>query len=660
MSKSKFLKRLALISMAAVTAFGATACKNGPGNSTDRVTSDPPSNTVTENEQHLVANGLHEVNVSDVGRVFAENGATQYKIVYGEGTAAKKAAQFLEKRIGECTGVTIAIEQATEETVYEAGAKIIALDVPSMFAAAGLTMPDRDLGVNGYYIKNVGDSFFVASGEASGIQSGAIAFLRHFLGYEMYADDTVVYEKDGKTLPDMEIIEKPDFDFRVQGNSVSSEAIYGMGFQLASSLFINVGGELWHNSLNFLPEKEYAGDHPDWYTTSGGEICYNARGNAGEYEKLIDTVYKLIMDYADKNPTTANICFTVEDNPVACACAACEASRVKYAGSNAAAVIKFTNAVNRKVQAALLEWAGGVEANKRLLNILFFAYRTMEAPPVKKNEAGVWTPIDETVVCDDNVGVYLAPINAVYSQSFYHSSNAPVRDSIDGWAACSKKLYMWLYETNYRHYLYPLNTYDTMIETYRYCKSHNAVYMMNEGQYNQGNVTHFGKFKEYFNARAEFNVNDSFADIADDFFAAYFRDAAAPMREYFDRLQIHLRDLEQLYPADVNGNLYNEMAQARFWPFATLNGWMSLISDAYKAIEPYKSSDPDLYATLGKHIRLESMFPRFALIRLHSGMYTKAELQAMRKEFKADCIDLNIRFENETTSLDGLFSEWEV
>ena len=658
MGKSKFLKKVALISLAAVTAFGAVACGNDSGKTT--VTNDPPASTVTESEQHLVANGLHEVSVTDVGRSFIEDGKTEYKIIYGASESAKRAAQFMQKHIIECTGADITIKQATDETAYEQNSKIIAVDVPSLFTAAGLTMPDRDLGVNGYYIKNAGNSYFIAVGEESGAQSGAIAFLRHFIGYEMYADDTIVYDKDGKTVPDMEITEKPDFDFRVQGNAVSSEAIYGMGFQLTSSLFISVEGERWHNSLNFLPESEYAGKHPDWYTVAGGEICYNARGNTTEYNALVDTVYELIMAYADDNPTIPNICFTVEDNPVPCTCAACEQTRKDYNGSNAAAVIKFTNAVNRKVQAALLERAGGVEANKRLLNILFFAYRSMEAPPVKKNASGVWVPIDETVVCDDNVGVYLAPINAAYNQSFYHTSNSAVCDSVDGWSVLSKKLYMWLYETNYSHYLYPLNTYDTMLETYRFCKSHNAVYMMNEGQYNQGNVTHFGKFKEYFNARAEFNVNDNFADIADDFFAAYFREAATPMREYFDRLQIHLRDLEQLYPADVNGNIYNEMAQSRFWPYATLRGWLDLIDDAYKAIEPYKDSDPDLYATLKKHIKLESIFPRFALIRLHAGMYTKSELNAMRKEFKNDCNDLNIRYESESSSLDSLFSEWGV
>ena len=457
----------------------------------------------------------------------------------------------------------------------------------------------------------------------------------------------------------MDITEKPDFDLHVQGNRVTGEAMYGMGFQSSGDIFISVEGETWHNSLNFLPKETYQAKHPKWYSTKGNEICYTAQGDADELEEMTTTVADKMVQYANEYPDKPSICLTIEDHADQCGCAACAASREAYNGTDSAATIKFMNKVNRKVQAKLLEQEGGVEANKRKLNILFFAYTKMEKPPVVKDETtGKWKPIDDSVICDPEVGVYIAPIYAAYNQSFYHESNISAKNIIEGWGALSTKLYMWLYETNYRHYMYPINSYDTMIETYRFCKANNAEYMMNEGQYNQTNVTHFSKLKEYFNARAEFNVNDNYADIVNDFFHNYFGEAEVPMRKYFDELQAHLRYLEETFPADVNGNIYNPMEQTKLWSYGTLNGYLKLIDEAYAAIEPLKVSNPDRYEILEKHIKLESMFPRFALLRLYSGMYASTDLYNARMEFKGDCTTFGITYVQEQTSMDTVFADW--
>ena len=55
----------------------------------------------------------------------------------------------------------------------------------------------------------------------------------------------------------------------------------------------------------------------------------------------------------------------------------------------------------------------------------------MEKPPVKKDESGKWVPYDNSVICDDNVGVYIAPIRAAYNQSFYHDNNVSAKESIE-------------------------------------------------------------------------------------------------------------------------------------------------------------------------------------------------------------------------------------
>ena len=164
----KLLKRILLLTMAIMMAIGFTACTpgnndpnnpNNPNNPNEPgITTDKPVNTVTESEEHLVTNGLHNVKVTASDRKFRENGDTAYKIVYADNADNRKACSFIQQHVSKALGVSLTSEVATDETTYTADSKVIVLNVPSMFAAAGLAMPTVDLGSNGYYIKNVGNS----------------------------------------------------------------------------------------------------------------------------------------------------------------------------------------------------------------------------------------------------------------------------------------------------------------------------------------------------------------------------------------------------------------------------------------------------------------------------------------------------------------------
>ena len=347
----KWYQKFSLV-LAAMMCCSAVACSHG--SDSDKSSSGgntvlTPIQPVTEPEQHLVTNGLHKVSVTETDRVFTSSGKTEYQIVLdGTDSNAVKAAAFLQQHIRAATGATASLIREPDEVTWSNDAKYIVVNVPELFAQAGLSMPEDDLGQTGYYIKNAGNSVFIAVNSVNGVHRGAISFLKHVLGYEMYAADTVVYEKSGATLPDMEIIERPDFEFYVQGNSVSSEATYGMGFD--GSIFIPVEGETWHNSFNYLPPETYKSQHPDWYSTKGNELCYTAHGNEAEFNAMAKEIAKKIIALLPKYPTTGNITVTIEDHNDQCDCAACQASREKYNGADSAGVIKLCNAVNRIVQ----------------------------------------------------------------------------------------------------------------------------------------------------------------------------------------------------------------------------------------------------------------------------------------------------------------------
>lgn len=647
------------ISVALSAVFLAAGCACGSGKNPGASAGPDPVGTVTETEEHKITTGLHKIGVEETDKIFIQGSRTDYGVVISSSAdeRTRKAAALLKNHIFAATGAGLETIEDDGTLTFDAAKKYIVVGDEALFLKAGLAMPTDDIGQTGYYIVSEGESVFIAVKSTFGIINGVLEFLSHTIGYEMYSADTVVYTAgDVVTLPRFDIADRPDFEFFLPSNSIVSDARVGMRFMDTSDIFIPVEGLTWHNSFAYLNPGTYAQAHPEWFSADKTQLCYTAHGDDEAYEEMMQAFMSKMIPVVDASPDVANITITIQDTNTFCNCAACTAEHEKY-GTDAAVVIKFCNDVSDRLEAHFEELALRDSAAKRDFNIIFFAYNKTTTPPVKKVN-GEFVPCDESVICRDNVGVYIAPITATYDASFYDEVNQTTADAIRGWGALSDKLYMWLYETNYSHYLFPLNSYDTMIETYRFCKENNAVFMFNEGQWNQGNVTCFGKLKEYFNSKALWDVNSDYNKICDDFFANYFREAAEPMRAYFDELQAHLKMLEREYPADINGNIYNNIAQARFWPKRTLDHWMEYIAEAYSAIGKYKAEDGELYTSLERHIRLESIFLRYALISLHGGSYSDATLRELRLAFRDDCAELSVTMLNETSSLASVFSGW--
>ncbi len=616
-------------------------------------------NPIEERGEHLQKGTLHDVNVTPSNRVFVDNKTSNYKIYYeANNSLAQKAAGFMANHIEMATGLLLPVSPTTTNMEIKEDDHIILLGDNELQQASNIAVSSKDIGTSGYQIVTKNDSYFIRVGGDLGFQQAAISFLKHSIGYTRYSSNIVTYSKDGKTLPDMDIVEKPDFSFRTQSNKVETSTAYEMGFLTTGETFyMDSETQPFHNSFDYLPPETYKEEHSQWYSDKGNQICYTAHGNEEEFKKMVDEVYKKMVTRLEKDKTVGAFTFSIQDNTDSCTCQSCKENVAKY-GAESGSVIKFCNALDDKIQAYLQEEAEKNGKKKREVNIIFFAYNKTEKPCAKKNENGEFVPTSNDVICNEHVGPYIAPISASYTSTFYDDENAVYADNIKGWGALSSKLYMWLYETNFNHYLYPLNTYSTMIENYRYCYENNGMYMYNEGQHNQGATTCFGHFKEYFNSVALFDVNSDYNSIVDDFFTAYFREASVPMLKYFKELQDQCAYIEETYSTDLNGTIYNNIAQARFWPKGLLDRWSNYIDEAYEAILPYKDENKILYEALYSNITLESIFPQYALLNHYSGKYSAETLQERRENFRNDCLKVNVTRLNENTLIDSLFSSW--
>lgn len=610
-------------------------------------------NPIAEDEQHKVEGTLHKINVTEGTVRFIEDQKTDFKILIPDNEAAIKAAAFIGSKITDATGVSIEVVTYNHTYQYLSSDKLIVLGVDEISLQAGVKKTEENLDVTGYQITSKDNSVFVYINHNYGFQQAALCFLKYAVGYDRISERITLYKDDCSRMPNFDIVERPDFQIRTQSNKVTSNHSYETGFLLSNEVFYNSSKvKFVHNSFDWANPSIYKKDHPGWFANEGDQLCYTAHGDELEYQALVDLVVGEMKSAILEKPDCTRISLTIEDNHTSCSCPACKESLDKY-GAESAAVVKFMNAIDDQIQPFIRE-----KSPTSNIDLVFFAYNKVEKAPVKLDSNGNYVATSPDVMCNEHVSVYIAPIAANYQESFYATENDSARETIEGWSAVCKRINYWLYETNFSHYLYPLNSYTTMIETYRYCADKNATYLYNEGQHNQGAVTCFGRFKEYLNQVSEIDVNTDFATIEDHFFAEYFKEAEVPMRNLYNEIQQHMNYLKTVYFSDIVGNIYDGIAQTKFWPKQLLERWNGYCDEAKELVKGYRYSNYSLYETLMKNITLESMFPRFALIEHHSGKFTSDDLYNMRKSFLEDCTDLGITNISEGQKIETFKSTW--
>ena len=595
-------------------------------------------------KQSTVSGTIHQVSVTaNTTRKLIQGGTSDYKIIVDEtNTADKKAADIMIKYLGR-SGVTLPIVTADQ---YTADGKFIVINNDALFAAAGQTMPDN-LGVSGYRIVTVNDNVFLQSVGVEGIQYAAAAFLKHTLGLEVYGtpDSISVVAGSWAWMPDFNITEQPDIDTQIMGNwrdSANADVQYLMGYTDYADYFLmskdNDGNGVYdygsdnHTSMNYLPKNTYysvSNGNWKWYSGESmwdsivnvpDQLCYTAHGDSAELAEMVQAAADEMMVRINAQPTVLAGQFSVSDTHTACTCATCTASKEKY-GTDAAAVIQFINLLGAEIQERLQAQADEAGTEKREFTLYLMAYHEYAIAPVTKNTDGSYSPIDESVVCGENVGVLYAPIEAMYTYDLYHDVNSDIAENMEKWASLSDHMYYWLYETGFKNYMVPFGSWFTSTENLRHSYNNNADIVMIQGQYNAQNSTGFTTLKVYLNAETGLNVNADYDALVDKFFSKYYGAAGEPMQQYYEELEAWLNDLAIYHPDMFNGWIANEgQNAAEYWPEELLLHWQELLEEA----KTLAAGD----TTALNHITDESMFVRYMLITAYGYSDLAADFNA--------------------------------
>ncbi len=601
-------------------------------------------------EKLLVVNDtVHNYSIKQTERLLVQNGTSDYKILVPKGQKTEKfiaiATRDLQKFFFESTGVAL---EVIEDGEADENGKYLSIGKTDLALSLGLDISREALTKAGFIIKTAGDSVVMVGATEEASMYATYAFLQKALRFEQYYTDFYTLDKGVKNLPlyDFDVTDIPDFEYRIQSAGFirwHDENVRRMRWTDQTTAFIPADEDkmVWHNTFNYLPPDKYKDTHPKWFAEpSITQLCYTAHGDEKEYSLMVETVANRIEELFSmkKYEKFEWITVSIQDNQDGCQCPSCQAAVKKY-GAVSGTIVKFLNDVAKRVE-AWMQTEEGKPHYRKNFKIFFFAYHATNAAPVRFDAAlNRYVPTSDEVICNEHVVPYFAETNGDYMQNLHDNgtANTVVGKNMLGWAALSKEIYFWSYSTNFKYFLIPYNSFDTVQDSLKFAKNNKTVFVMIQDQWMQENAqTGFGIFKNWLHSKLLWDVNADYEALKTQFFDNYFADASPIMREYFDAWQAWARHQTKDLGHQGYRSVYLELADRHLWVKETVLDWYAIVNRAVELINSKKPSDPEYYAEIEKHVRIERIAVQYLLLNVYGYELPIEELQRLKKEFKAD------------------------
>ncbi|MBQ7912457.1 MAG: DUF4838 domain-containing protein [Clostridia bacterium] len=617
----------------------------------------------TDNAEQVAFQGTHVYTATERDDYMVKNGASDYVLVVPEKKSAtlQTAQDEFLWLFEKATGVLLKTTTDSGLTHTES-AKYISLGNTALLSSASIQIDRAKLGVDGGRIVTKDNTVYLFGGEDKGTLYMVYTFMQINFGFEQYFKDCYDLATGITNLKmrQYDVTDIPDIAYRVtyehyiytDASSDYDENNFAKRMRMDTTMtepmlpiYTNMDGtgasQYYHNTKEYLPEAQY-GDKYDgaWYSDEGLQLCFTAHGNQEAREEMAQTIAQKIevslQKYTpDKYPQKNIVTFTAEDGNQYCSCEACVKANEIY-GSHSGALVQLVNRVGELVE----EWMNKEEnvAYKRDdLKIITFAYNATTNAPCKQDENGEWQPIDESVKMRSNVGVFLAPIqNIDYQSSIYDKVNDAGKKNIDAWGSVTDSIYFWTYSTNFHYYCYMYDSFDFFnSEGYAYLASTGAKYLFNQPQTGQtGTGTAWHNLKMYLESKLAWDCSLNTQELVDKWFNAMFADASDVMKKLYTTTRSYYAYIMNEQDMYVVKSIYNKVEQKSFWPFQTLQGWLSEFDKAWEAIEKYKTTDPELYKALYYHIGSEWISPAYITLKLYRNELSATAEQKIVVAFK--------------------------
>lgn len=577
----------------------------------------------------------------ETGKNLLEKGNAEYVIVYPQGAdvMTRFAADELQGFFNEATNVKLQIK-TDNEAVWSNEAKYISLGKTMLAENAAVSTATKNLGTSGFIIETEGNSVFIIGDTGNANVYGVYRFLNSILNYEYYGEDCYSLNKNVKEIPlyDYSVVDVPDIEYRcaaygfVEENQEVLTRFRQTGF---FDLFVNINGQPFHNSLEYLPPSVYAAKHPKWYSADRTQLSYTAQGDEKEYQLMIDEVVKVMKENLIAQPDKHIITLSVQDNFSFDNSEATMKITEKY-GAASATIILFLNDVNKEIRAWLASEEG--KPYDRDIEILFFAYNKAEKAPVVFNEETGEYEGKDGIRCDDGVSVFYAPIFIDYLRSINHPINQTYSDSIKQWKSISNNMFLWTYNGNFKNYMLPYDTFNGIGELYQAAAESGVRWMLNQSQFDTKTVpSGWSALKQYLDSKLAWDSSLNVNTLINNFMDNYFGEASEYMKENFNAFRAHseyIKETQEGY--SENYSCEAQLLKENYWPKQTVYSWYEDMNEAIESIEYLKAVNPERYDTLYKRIANERLSFIWMLVELYEYNTSPDTVLEWKLQFKAD------------------------
>lgn len=447
--------------------------------------------------------------------LLAEGGKTLWTVVRGANLSETEAFAVDEfiSHFAEMSGITLRQKDDQDPiTPYE-----ICIGA-GRHASLAVSQPPEGYGLEDFSLSVTSDRIAIVGSPCRGTLYGVYEFLEEDLGIRWYTPDFThiprrsrIYaeERKAEIQPALEYRETlcvhqgfgdPIWYVRNRLNRAMATPLFGGGVQWA-------GDKFCHTFHSFISPEEYYDEHPEYFAWREDRQC-RVTGRRAQLcltnPDVLDIVITKTKQWLRDNPganivSISQMDATKPEDILYCQCPACKALD-EYEGTQAGSILHFINAVADAIRD---------EFPYASVDTIAYAYTTTPPKHVKVRD------------------------NVILRPCF----NGPL---LDEWYKVGKRLFIWDYVTNFRHYTLPFPNYDYIESHIRELMTHKVRGIFIQSTYDTRG-TDFNELKCYLYAKLLWNPEKRISDLIPEFMTAYFECAAPPLMDYIDLLRDRIR-----------------------------------------------------------------------------------------------------------------------
>lgn len=448
----------------------------------------------------------------------------------------KHAAEDLQAHLAAITGEKLAV--VTDTMVGERTPIVVGRS--ALLKQLGVAVDFDSLGAEGIVIKTVGPALVLA-GNRRGVLYACYTFLEDYLGCRWFTPDCTVLPKAGRVdvpeidrryIPPLEqrALDYPntrdaDWSVRNKMNGDNHLLDEGRGGKITYRGFVHTFNEL-------VPPEKYFATHPEYYSEIkakrvGPDQTQLCLTNPNVLRIATDTVRQWIKE----SPEATIFSVSQNDWDYYCECSDCRALTEKE-GSQSGPLLHFVNDIADAISAQYPDKA-----------IDTLAYQYTRKPP-------------REVKPRPNVVIRLCSIECCFVHPLESDSyNESFRTDLQDWSKISKRLWVWDYVINYSHSIMPFPNLYVLKPNINFFIRNGVTGIYEESNY-YSKGGELAELRSYIMAKTLWDPSYDTDRAIDEFLAAYYEEAAAPIREYIDLIHKQVREKADLHvtiysPPDV-------------------------------------------------------------------------------------------------------------